>query len=75
MDSKLLGEIWQQHSGKILGVLFGFVFGILVIVFGFFSTLFVALCVVAGYIVGKRIDEKEDIMEILDKLLPPGYNR
>ncbi len=75
MNSKLLEEIWQHHSGKILGMLFGFMFGILVITFGFFRTLFVVLCVSAGYVVGKRIDQKEDIMEILDKLLPPGYNR
>lgn len=75
MNSKLLEEIWQNHSGKLLGVLLGFLFGILVITFGFFRTLFVAFCVVAGYVVGKRIDQKEDIMEILDKLLPPGYNR
>jgi uncharacterized membrane protein len=75
LNSKLLEEIWQHHSGKLLGVLFGFMFGILVITFGFFRTLFVVLCVIAGYVVGKRIDQKEDIMEILDKLLPPGYNR
>ncbi|SMC58823.1 Uncharacterized membrane protein [Sporomusa malonica] len=75
MNSKLFEEIWQHHSGKLLGVLLGFLFGILVITFGFFRTLFVVFCVVAGYVVGKRIDQKEDIMEILDKLLPPGYNR
>ncbi|WP_236614588.1 DUF2273 domain-containing protein [Sporomusa ovata] len=75
LNSKLLEEIWQQHSGKLLGVVFGFVFGILVLSFGFFRTLFVVLCAVVGYIVGKRIDQKEDILEILDKLLPPGYNR
>lgn len=75
MNSKLLEEIWQNHSGKLLGVLLGFLFGILVITFGFFRTLFVVFCVIAGYVVGKRIDQKEDIMEILDKLLPPGYNR
>lgn len=75
MNSKLLEELWQHHSGKILGVTLGFAFGILVITFGFFRTLFVVLCVISGYVVGKRIDQKEDIMEILDKLLPPGYNR
>ncbi|WP_245823881.1 DUF2273 domain-containing protein [Sporomusa malonica] len=75
LNSKLFEEIWQHHSGKLLGVLLGFLFGILVITFGFFRTLFVVFCVVAGYVVGKRIDQKEDIMEILDKLLPPGYNR
>jgi uncharacterized membrane protein len=75
MDRQLLEEIWQQHSGKIVGVTIGFILGVLILVFGFFQTLFVLLCVIAGYIVGKRIDEKEDIMDILDKLLPPGYHR
>jgi uncharacterized membrane protein len=75
MDRELLEEIWQHHSGKIVGGAIGFILGVLVITFGFFQTLFVLLCVIAGYIVGKRIDEKEDIMDILDKLLPPGYHR
>jgi uncharacterized membrane protein len=75
MDRNLLEEIWQNHSGKIVGVLVGFFLGVLIILLGFFQTLFVLLCVIAGYIVGKRIDEKEDLMDILDKLLPPGYHR
>ncbi len=75
MDRRLFEEIWQQHSGKILGVSLGFILGVLIISFGFFRTLFVMLCVIAGFVVGKRIDEKEDIMDILDKLLPPGYHR
>ncbi len=75
MDRKLIEEIWQHHSGKIVGVMIGFTLGVLIIIFGFFQTIFVLLCVIAGYIVGKRIDEKEDIMDILDKLLPPGYHR
>lgn len=75
MDRKMLEEIWQLHSGKIVGVTIGFAIGLLILTFGFFRTLFILLCVIAGYIVGKRIDEKEDIMDILDKLLPPGYHR
>lgn len=75
MDRNLLEEIWQNHSGKIVGVLVGFFLGVLIILLGFFQTLFVLLCVIAGFIVGKRIDEKEDLMDILDKLLPPGYHR
>ncbi|MDT8901068.1 DUF2273 domain-containing protein [Anaeroselena agilis] len=75
MDRKLIEEIWQHHSGKVVGSTIGFALGVLIIIFGFFQTIFVLLCVTAGYIVGKRIDEKEDIMDILDKLLPPGYHR
>lgn len=75
MDAKLLEEIWQQHSGKLVGAAAGLVIGICIIAFGFFHTLFVGLCVMIGYVVGKRIDEKENIVEILEKLLPPGYHR
>lgn len=75
MDPKLWEEIWQNHSGKIIGVVAGLLIGIFIIAFGFFRTLFVLLCVAAGYIVGKRIDEKEEITDILDRLLPPGYRR
>lgn len=75
MDNRLLAEIWQQHSGKILGCAIGFFISIFVLMLGFFQTLFVVFCILAGYVVGKKIDEKEDLTDILDKLLPPGYHR
>lgn len=75
MNQKLLEELWYNHSGKILGCAAGFLIGILIIAFGFFKTIFLLFCIVSGYLIGKRIDEKEDIMDILDKLLPPGYHR
>lgn len=75
MNVKLWEEIWQRHSGKIVGVVIGLLAGVFIITFGFFRTLFVFFCAAAGYVIGKRIDEKEDIMDILDRLLPPGYYR
>ncbi len=75
MDRNLFEEIWRSHGGKILGCSMGFILGILVLILGFFQTLFVSFCVLAGFMVGKRIDEKEDLMDILDRLLPPGYHR
>ena len=75
MNAKLLEEIWLHHSGKISGVTIGLLMGIFILAVGFFQTLFVMICVLIGYVVGKRIDEKEDIMDILEKLLPPGYHR
>lgn len=75
MKTELLAEIWQHHSGKIIGMVIGLLVGIFILVFGFFNTMFVMVCMIAGYIVGKRIDEKEDIIDILGKLLPPGYHR
>ena len=75
MNTQLLTEIWQHHGGKIAGMAIGLIFGFLVLFMGFFKTLFVLICVGAGFLIGKRIDEKEDIMDILDKLLPPSYHR
>lgn len=75
IDPILFQEIWRAHSGKILGVSIGLVLGLLILAIGFFQALFVLLCMVTGYIVGKWIDDKEDLMEILDKLLPPGTHR
>lgn len=75
MRTELLIELWQRHSGKITGMFIGLLIGIFILVFGFLNTLFVIICMAAGYVVGKRIDEKEDIMEILGKILPQGYHR
>jgi uncharacterized membrane protein len=75
MDPVLFQEIWRAHSGKITGVLIGFVLGLLILIIGFFQALFVMFCMVVGYFIGKRIDDKEDLMDILDKLLPPGTHR
>jgi len=75
MKYVLLAEIWQSHSGKISGIVIGMLFGIFILMFGFFHTMFVMLCMIFGYIIGKRIDEKEDIMDILNKILPRGYYR
>lgn len=75
MDPFLLQEIWRVNSGKIIGVSMGFVLGMLILVIGFFQALFIFFCMIIGYVIGKRIDDKEDLMEILDKLLPPGTHR
>lgn len=75
MDPILLQEIWRAHSGKIMGVSIGLILGILILAIGILHALFVLFCMVVGYVIGKWIDDKEDLMEILDKLLPPGTHR
>ena len=75
MNTQQIKEIWQEHGGKIFGAGVGFLFGILVLAVGFFQGLFVLLCAGVGFFIGKRIDEKVDIVELLEKLLPPNYHR
>jgi uncharacterized membrane protein len=73
MDLEWLRDLAEHHRNKVIGGLGGFVFALLVIRFGFLWTLFILLCCGIGYWVGKRLDEEpESLMQILDRLLPPG---
>ncbi|MFA5385831.1 MAG: DUF2273 domain-containing protein [Eubacteriales bacterium] len=53
-----------RHRGKAIGILIGLVFGGLVIKYGIIKTIFVAICVVVGYYIGKRLDEHLGIKDI-----------
>lgn len=75
MNLKLLENLWQDHNGKTVGALIGMFVGILIIVFGLFNTLFIVACGVFGYIIGKRVDEEESIVEMIDRFLPFHYRR
>lgn len=73
------GEILRQivdafdgHRGKILGVAAGFILSLLIINYGLIRSLFIIFCVVSGYYIGRRIDDKEDFREIFERILPPG---
>lgn len=75
MNLKMLENLWQDHSGKTVGAALGMIVGILIIIFGLFNTLFIVACGILGYIVGKRVDEEESIVEMIDRLLPFHYRR
>lgn len=64
----LIQEILDKHLGKAIGVLLGLIFGWFAIKYGFFKALFVAGCAVAGYYIGKRLDEKIDFREFFSRL-------
>lgn len=75
IDKTVLREIWERHSGKIIGVATGLLIGILVIALGFWRTLFLAICVSVGFYIGKKIDDREDLSDIWDRFIPPGYHK
>ncbi|MBP8628991.1 MAG: DUF2273 domain-containing protein [Negativicutes bacterium] len=75
MNWEYFKEVWQQHCGKITGAFFGVLMAIMIILFGFFNTLFIAICGFIGYILGRKFDKSEDFMEILQKILPNNFWR
>jgi uncharacterized membrane protein len=74
---RVAGEDWRQwlsrHRGKILGSAVGFGVGLAVMAWGVLWTLFIGLCVVVGYLVGRFADGEADAMgEWVERFLPPG---
>ncbi|RJQ11406.1 MAG: DUF2273 domain-containing protein [Bacillota bacterium] len=69
----LLLRYYRRHRGKFLGVVIGLWVGFGVMLLGVLWTLFVSLCVAVGYFVGRRLDDnQEDLLDFLDRVLPPG---
>ncbi len=56
-------EMWQDflsnNLGKLIGIALGLFLGWMIIEYGLFRTLFVVILVVAGYLLGKQVDEGE----------------
>jgi uncharacterized membrane protein len=76
MDKQKVYEIYRQHKGEILGAAFGLSIAIIVLLLGILKALFIVICVVFGYYIGKRLSQDKDyIKNLLDRILPPGTYR
>ncbi|NLL04519.1 MAG: DUF2273 domain-containing protein [Clostridiaceae bacterium] len=76
MSLEKLINFYKTHFGEINGALFGLLFAICTLVAGFFQTIFIALCVLIGYYIGKKISKDKDYLRnLLDRILPPGTYR
>ena len=61
-----LQDQWQSHRGRTAGFLLGTLFGVCVLLFGFWSTLFVILCAGIGMYIGLRVERVGSWSELLD---------
>ncbi|GGF76869.1 hypothetical protein GCM10010912_22440 [Paenibacillus albidus] len=52
-------EVWESHGGRIAGVAFSFILGLIYLFSGFWDMLFFALVVFIGYTFGKRKDNAQ----------------
>ncbi len=75
MFNEILADIWENYRGRLLCSLCGLFIGAMFLWLGFFRALFLIICLAAGFYIGNKLDKKEDILEFLDNLLPPGYHR
>ncbi|WIW71695.1 DUF2273 domain-containing protein [Anaerosinus gibii] len=73
--NSLIEKLKEKNSGKTIGSIVGFFMGALILYVGFLKTLFIILCVLIGFFIGKRVDDKDDLMEIVNKIIPSGFKR
>lgn len=72
MKKDKLTDFYKTHKGEIIGAGIGAFFGILIMLFGFWRTIFVGLCTVIGFYIGRKFQNKDELIELLDRILPRG---
>lgn len=70
MWKEKLKEYYENNKGKTIGLTIGLFFGILVLIIGFFRTVFIGLCALLGFYLGKKVDNNESILELIERILP-----
>ncbi len=69
----------EEHCGRTIGVVIGFIVALSVLIFGFFTTLFVVICMAIGLYVGNLIDKQDgfsdDFLYKIQKFLSPLSRR
>ncbi|MBE8950306.1 MAG: DUF2273 domain-containing protein [Quinella sp. 3Q1] len=72
-------DLFESHRTRKIGFITGLVTGALILIIGFFNTLFLFLCGTIGLFVGSRFDSKDDLVEKilhkLDEILPEKIQR
>lgn len=56
---EIIQELLEAHRGKVVGVICGLIIGLLIIIFGFWKSVFIIFCILIGYFLGKRFDDNE----------------
>ena len=75
MLNEIFADLWRNYRGRLLGSFLGLFVGAMFLLLGFLQTVFLLFCIILGFFLGNKIDKKEDLLDWLDKLLPPGYHK
>ena len=62
----LLQTQCEQHRGRTAGLLVGTLFGVFVLLFGFWHIVFILLCAGVGMYIGMRVERSGGLAELID---------
>ncbi len=57
----------EEHSGEVIGAIAGGVFGLLVIIAGFWRALAFAVFVAIGFMLGRYVDDHERLKDMISR--------
>ncbi len=63
-----LAEQAGRHRGAVIGVLLALLVALLIIIFGFWKTIFLAILILIGYLVGKGFDNNVSLGELWTRM-------
>lgn len=76
LNKQKLLEFYLLHKGEVIGAAIGFLIASTILIIGFFKTLFIVICVLFGFYIGKMLyHDKDYLKNLLDRILPPGTYR
>ncbi|MDD2431317.1 MAG: DUF2273 domain-containing protein [Firmicutes bacterium] len=58
----------SPYKGRILGVIFGFFMAIVILNYGFFRSLVIAIFIFIGFYLGKQVDNRETLSDLWERL-------
>lgn len=71
----LMDKVNRKNAGWIVGGVC-FIFALLLMIFGFWRTLFIVALTVGGYVFGVRyLSDPENLRDLIDRIFPPGRFR
>lgn len=59
MWNEILNDLWRVYRGRLLGSVFGLFIGAMFLLLGFLQTIFLLICISAGFFIGNKIDKKK----------------
>ena len=78
VKAKIL-NFFEMHRARKIGFLLGFLFGIVILIFGPLQTFFVIFCGVIGLYIGSRFDDGDDLvgrtLKMIEDALPKRFQR
>jgi len=69
----MFSKIWEEHPGTLIGLAIGILVGIIYLIVGFWKTVIFIFFVSIGVYLGKKIDNRQDIRDILEEILPEKF--